>query len=69
MPPDAPPRFPFWRNFDAKSIEFEVDWPPEGPRLARWQEWLRFQPAATFDAPWAEAARSVVLVDLPSWPS
>ncbi len=69
LPPDAPPPFPFWRNFDAKPIDFEVDWPPEGPRPARWQEWLRFLPASTFDDPWVDAARSVVLVDLPSWPS
>ena len=62
-------RFPFWRNLDAKPIEFEVDWPPSGPRPARWREWLRFLPTATFDDPWADAARCVILVDLPSWPS
>lgn len=69
LPDDAESPFPFWRNFDAKPIHFEVDWPPEGPRPARWQEWLRFQPASTFDDPWLDAARSVILVDLPSWPS
>jgi acyl-CoA thioesterase-2 len=69
LPPDAEPPFPFWRNFDAKPIHFEVDWPPEGPRPARWQEWLRFLPAATFSDPWLDAARAVILVDLPSWPS
>ena len=61
--------FAFWRNFDAKPLDFEVDWPPDGPRPARWQEWLRFLPAASFDDPWVDAARSVILVDLPSWPS
>ncbi|MDQ2648230.1 MAG: thioesterase family protein [Actinomycetota bacterium] len=69
LPPDAPPPFPFWNNFDAKPITFEVEWPPEGPRPARWQEWLRFLPAARFDDPWVDACRSVILVDLPSWPS
>ncbi len=69
LPPDAEPPFPFWLNFDAKPIHFEVDWPPEGPRPAQWQEWLRFLPSATFDDPWLDAARSVILVDLPSWPS
>jgi acyl-CoA thioesterase-2 len=69
LPPDAEPPFPFWRNFDAKPIAFEAEWPPEGPRPARWQEWLRFLPAATFADPWVDAARSVILVDLPSWPS
>lgn len=69
LPDDAAPPFPFWRNLDAKPISFETEWPPDGPRPARWQEWLRFLPEATFDDPWLDAARSVILVDLPSWPS
>ena len=69
LPPDAEPPFAFWNNFDAKPIHFEADWPPDGPRPAEWSEWLRFIPEATFDDPWADAARSVVLVDLPSWPA
>lgn len=69
LPEDAPRPFPFWENFEAKPIDFEVDWPPDGPRPARWREWLRFLPRATFDDPWVDAARSVILVDLPSWPA
>jgi acyl-CoA thioesterase-2 len=69
VPDDAEPPFPFWHNFDAKPIEFEVEWPPPGPRPARWREWLRFAPTATFEDPWVDAARCVILVDLPSWPS
>jgi acyl-CoA thioesterase-2 len=69
VPDDAEPPFPFWRNFEAKPIEFEAEWPPPGPRPARWQEWLRFTPTATFEDPWVDAARCVILVDLPSWPS
>ena len=69
LPDDAQPPFPFWNNFDAKPLEFEVDWPPDGPRPARWREWLRFAPTATFADPWTDAARSLILVDLPSWPS
>src|SRR3546814_14614668 len=46
LPPDAQPPFPFWLNFDAKPIDFEVDWPPEGPRPARWREGLRFLPTS-----------------------
>ena len=69
VPEDAPSPFAFWNNFDAKPIHFEVDWPPSGPRPARWQEWLRFLPTATFEDPWIDAARCVILVDLPSWPS
>ena len=69
LPDDAAPPFPFWLNLDAKPLEFETEWPPDGPRPARWQEWLRFLPTATFDDPWVDAARCVILVDLPSWPS
>jgi acyl-CoA thioesterase II len=69
LPEDADPPFPFWRNFDAKPLAFEAEWPPPGPRPAAWQEWLRFLPTARFDDPWVDAARSVILVDLPSWPS
>ncbi|MCU1357370.1 MAG: thioesterase family protein [Acidimicrobiales bacterium] len=69
LPPDTPRPFPFWENFDAKPLDFESDWPPDGPRPARWREWLRFTPTAMFDDPWIDAARSVILVDLPSWPA
>jgi acyl-CoA thioesterase II len=69
LPDDAEPPFPFWHNLDAKPIDFEVDWPPDGPRPALWREWLRFTPTASFDDPWIDACRSVILVDLPSWPS
>ena len=69
LPNDAAPPFPFWNNLEAKPLAFEAQWPPDGPRPARWQEWLRFTPTATFEDPWVDAARCVILVDLPSWPS
>lgn len=69
VPEDARPPFAFWRNFEGKPLDFEADWPPDGPRSARWREWLRFTPTASFDDPWIDAARSVILVDLPSWPA
>lgn len=70
LPEDAEgPPFPFWYNLEAKPLQFEVEWPPDGPRPAAWAEWLRFTPTATFEDPWVDAARCVILVDLPSWPS
>jgi acyl-CoA thioesterase-2 len=69
LPDDAEPPFAFWRNLDAKPLHFEFDWPPDGPRPPEWKEWLRFLPTATFDDPWVDATRVVILVDLPSWPS
>ncbi|QYG91913.1 thioesterase family protein [Iamia sp. SCSIO 61187] len=67
-PEDEPP-FPFWLNFDAKPISFTREWPPDGPLAAEWVEWLRFLPTASWDDPWIDACRSVILVDLPSWPA
>jgi acyl-CoA thioesterase-2 len=69
LPDDAEPPFPFWNNFDAKPLDFEVKWPPDGPRPSHWKEWLKFLPTATFEDPWVDGARTVILVDLPSWPS
>ena len=69
LPEDAPRPYPFWENLQAKPVSFEPGWPPSGPRPAVWQQWLRFIPTATFDDPWVDAARLVILVDLPSWPS
>jgi acyl-CoA thioesterase II len=69
LPDDAQTPFAFWNNLDAKPLQFEIDWPPSGPRPAAWQEWLRFTPTATYDDPWVDATRLVILVDLPSWPS
>lgn len=69
LAPGVEPPYPFWRNLDRKPHGWEERWPPDGPRPARWAEWLRFRPTATFPDPWVDAARTVILVDLPSWPA
>ena len=65
----ARPPFAFWENFDARPIDWTPDWPPAGPLEPVWRQWERFQPTATFDDPWVDAARSLVLVDVVSWPA
>jgi acyl-CoA thioesterase-2 len=60
--------FPFWRNFDSKPIGWTPE-PPTEPLPPVWRGWLRFLPASTFEDPWVDACRSLVLVDLQSWPS
>lgn len=67
--PDFEPSFPFWNNLEGKPVDFVGKWPPDAPLSAQWQQWLRFRPTATFADPWVDAARSVILVDLPSWPA
>lgn len=63
-------KFAFWDNLEQRPIEWESNWPPAGPLDPRWVQWLRFQPTPTFpDDLWADAARSVVVLDVASWPS
>lgn len=66
---DAPPPMTFWTNFDARPVAFRHEWPPPGPEAPRWQQWHRFVPVSTFEDLWLDAARYVLLGDLPSWPS
>ncbi|HUQ40511.1 MAG TPA: thioesterase family protein [Acidimicrobiales bacterium] len=65
----AGPNFPFWLNLDAKPLDFRRDWPPPGPLSPVWRGWHKFIPTATFDDPWIDACRSLILVDVQSWPS
>jgi len=69
LPEDAPPPFKFWENFDAKPIEFREQWPPAEPLDPIWRQWERFAPTATFEDPWVDACRAVILIDVCSWPS
>jgi acyl-CoA thioesterase II len=68
-PPGSTPPVKFWSNLESKPVVFDGFGPPDGPRPAVWQQWLRFRATPTFPDPWVDACRSVVLIDLPSWPS
>jgi acyl-CoA thioesterase-2 len=69
LPPDAPgPSYPFWNNFEVKPV-----WPERVTEIERkahepiFREWYRLQPRATFNDPWLDAARSLVMIDTTSW--
>lgn len=64
---EAGPPFGFWNNFDVKPIGFQREFPDEPE--PRWQEWIRFKPRPTFSDPWLDACRSLVLIDVQSWPA
>lgn len=66
-PGQAP--YPFWNNLDSRPLEFHADWPPPRPLPPVWQQWCRFVPAPTFADPWVDACRSVILIDIQSWPA
>lgn len=61
------PPFPFWSNLDGRPIGFTRERPPQADPI--WQQWLRFKPTATFEDPWVDACRSLILLDVQSWPS
>jgi acyl-CoA thioesterase-2 len=68
--PDQPSAFAFWDNVEMRPVDFRADWPPPGPLPPVWRAWCRFRPTATFgDDPWVDACRSVILVDVQSWPA
>lgn len=67
-PPDQEAPFPFWGNLESRPI----DWVPHEehtPSPPEWREWYRFRPQATFDDPFVDAARSLVLLDTMMWPA
>ena len=70
LPDETPHRF--WRNFDTKPITWipPEEWPPPAPTEPSVLQWMRFAPVSRFDDdPWADACRSVVLLDTFGWPA
>ncbi len=62
------PPFPFWSNFDVKPLSPERIVP--GPRQAHdpiFREWYRFTPRPSFDDPFLDAARALLMIDTASW--
>lgn len=66
---DPPPPSTFFGNFESRPTAFRRDWPPPGPSDPVWRQWQRFIPTSTFTDPWVDAARYVLLCDLPLWPA
>lgn len=63
--------FSFGRNFDRKPVEwlpFE-QWAEREHLEPTIQTWMRYRPQPTFDDPFVEAARSVILLDTYLWPA
>ena len=67
--PDAPPGPNFWNNVDSRIVNPERINDMENPHEPNVIEWYRFQPRPTFDDPFADACRSVVLLDTFAWPA
>ena len=67
-PEDGKNPYRFWDNLEARPINW-VPWSQRQPRPPVWREWYRFRPRAVFDDPFADAARSVILIDTMVWPA
>lgn len=62
------PSFPFWQNLDSRQPHWIDDWDDRPAMEAHRGVWFRFVPEARFDDPWVDACRSLVLIDVGSWP-
>ncbi|MEE9606759.1 MAG: thioesterase family protein [Myxococcota bacterium] len=63
------PRYPFWNNLEARPVFPERFSEEPISRDPIWREWYRFRPRATFDDPFVDAGRSLLLIDTLSWPA
>jgi acyl-CoA thioesterase len=62
------PRFKFWENLECRPTK----WVPRRLRQggdAHLLDWYRFRPRPTFDDPFLDAARSLLLIDTLTWPA
>lgn len=66
--PDQPNRFGFWDNIEGKPPVFFERWEERPPSPDSFT-WCRFRPRATFDDPFADAGRYLLLIDTYIWPA
>ncbi|HEY2056157.1 MAG TPA: thioesterase family protein [Solirubrobacterales bacterium] len=57
---DAP--YPFWANVERRPV-------PHAGEEATLREWTRFRPVPTFEDPFVDAARALILLDTYGWPA
>ena len=69
LDPDRRPLFPFWDNIEIRPVHVQSDWPPAAPLPPEWQAWCRFRPTSTYIDPWLDSCRSLILIDVQSWPA
>jgi acyl-CoA thioesterase-2 len=61
--------FKFWDNFDQRPTTWVDDWENRKPGAPVASDWYRFVPRSTFDDPWLDACRSLILLDTLGWPA
>ncbi len=63
------PPFPFWNNFDLRPVTWVSEWAKREAGEPVWRQWTRFIPTPTFDDPFIDAARHLILLDVCMWPA
>ncbi len=66
--PDKAP-FPFWNNVEGRPVSWTGRWDERPVMHPLWRTWNRFRPVATFEDPFVDAARSIVLIDTMLYPA
>lgn len=63
--------FRFWDNLEYRPLAWKRrdEWECREPSEPRTRAWYRFQPTATFDDRYVDAARSAIIVDTMMWPA
>lgn len=62
-------RHPFWANLDQRPVTWIDDWEQRTDFEPEKIVWYRFVPIDVFTDPLVDAARSLILIDLDSWPA
>src|SRR5262249_45178219 len=63
------PMFPFWQNFDERNFDWIDDYESRPPGPPQFGRYYRYVPQSTFDDPWVDACRSLILLDTLGWPA
>jgi acyl-CoA thioesterase len=67
-PGEIAQRHRFWGNLECRPTKW-VPWRVRQAGEARVLDWYRFRPRATFDDPFLDAARALLLIDTMTWPA
>jgi acyl-CoA thioesterase II len=70
----AQPRGPyhaFWRNFEQRPLEWlpPAEWEARESLEPNFRSWYRYVPRDTFDDPFVDAGRALLLADTVGWPA
>lgn len=69
LPAERRSEMPFWQNLEERAIDWIDDWESREPGDPRYRSWFRYRPRATFDDPFVDAGRALLLLDTMMWPA